>query len=88
MSKSIAIDVAEDNIRCNSVHPGVIWTNMQDQAGAGERQAADEIPRSRVPLGRAGEPDDIAHCIVYLASDEAKYVTGAEFTIDAGLTAK
>jgi NAD(P)-dependent dehydrogenase (short-subunit alcohol dehydrogenase family) len=41
-----------------------------------------------VPLGRVGEPQDIANCILYLASDEANYVTGAEFTIDAGMTAQ
>ena len=87
MSKSIAMDGAEDNIRCNSVHPGVIWTNMQDQAGGGERKRDSEIPRSRVPLGRNGDPVDVANCIVYLASDESSYVTGAEFTIDAGMTA-
>jgi NAD(P)-dependent dehydrogenase (short-subunit alcohol dehydrogenase family) len=88
MSKSVAMDGAEDNIRCNSVHPGVIWTNMQAAAGGGQRKKDSEIPRSSVPLGRAGDPDDIANCILYLASDEASYVTGAEFTIDAGMTAQ
>ncbi len=87
LSKSVAIDVAEDNIRCNSVHPGVIWTNMQDQAGKGQRQADSEISRSRVPLGYIGIPDDVAQCLLYLASDEAGYVTGAEFVIDGGMTA-
>lgn len=87
MTKSVAMEGARDNIRCNSVHPGVIWTNMQAQAG-GQRSADSEIPRSSVPLGRAGKPEDIANCIVYLASDEASYVTGAEFTIDAGMTAQ
>lgn len=88
MTKSIAMDGAADNIRCNSVHPGIIWTNMQAAAVAGMRQKDSEIPRSSVPLGRAGEPDDIANCILYLASEEASYVTGAEFTIDAGMTAQ
>ena len=88
MTKSIAMEGAEDNIRCNSVHPGVIWTNMQVAATGGQRQKDSEIPRSSVPLGRAGDPDDIANCILYLASDEANYVTGAEFTIDAGMTAQ
>lgn len=86
MSKSIAVEGAADNIRCNSVHPGVIWTNMQSQATGREDPASVSLSPDRVPLGRMGEPQDIANCILYLASDEANYVTGAEFTIDAGMT--
>jgi NAD(P)-dependent dehydrogenase (short-subunit alcohol dehydrogenase family) len=92
MSKSLALEGASDNIRCNSVHPGVIWTNMQAGArGAGEENQdntfPDEMVPPGVPLGRVGKPEDIANCILYLASDEANYVTGAEFTVDAGMTA-
>jgi len=88
MSKSIAMEGARDNIRCNTIHPGVIWTNMQSAAtGATDARAVDLRPE-RVPLGRIGYPDDIANCVLYLASDEANYVTGAEFTIDAGMTAQ
>ncbi|HEX7036702.1 MAG TPA: glucose 1-dehydrogenase [Pseudomonadales bacterium] len=85
MSKSIAVEVAADNIRCNTVHPGVIWTNMQAQATA-NRDPASIAPPERIPLGRVGQPEDIATCVLYLASDEASYVTGAEFTVDAGMT--
>ncbi len=88
MSKAVAVEAAVDNIRCNSVHPGVIWTNMQAQA-TGVANAQDvQTDASRIPLGRAGEPQDIANCILYLASDESNYVTGAEFTVDAGMTAQ
>lgn len=88
MSKSIAMDGAEYNIRCNSVHPGVIWTNMQ-AAATGSRSISDaRAAPERVPLGRPGLPEDIAHCVLYLASTEANYVTGAEFTVDAGMTAQ
>lgn len=84
MSKSIAVEGAADNIRCNSVHPGVIWTNMQAQAtGLSEPQP---VAPERVPMGRMGEPQDIANCVLYLASDESNYVSGAEFTVDAGMT--
>lgn len=86
MSKSIAVEGAADNIRCNSVHPGIIWTNMQAQVTG--LQAPQDVHPSRVPLGRMGEPHDVANCILYLASDESNYVTGAEFTIDAGMTAQ
>ena len=85
LSKTLAVEGAPDDIRCNSVHPGFIWTNMQAQAAAGA--APVDLPRERVPLGRMGKPRDIANCILYLASEESNYVTGAEFTVDAGMTA-
>lgn len=88
MSKSIAVEGAVDNIRCNSVHPGVIWTNMQAQATGTRDPGNVAMGRERIPLGRVGVPDDIANCILYLASDESNYVTGAEFTVDAGMTAQ
>ncbi|MGI9326953.1 MAG: SDR family NAD(P)-dependent oxidoreductase [Pseudomonadales bacterium] len=90
MSKSLAMEGAAHNIRFNSVHPGVIWTNMQAQAGgaaAAESETPPPAPAS-IPLGRMGVPQDIANCILYLASDESNYVTGAEFTVDAGMTAQ
>lgn len=86
MSRSVAMDGAPDNIRCNTIFPGVIWTNMQASA-VGNDGIESRIPASRVPLARAGQPEDIGATVVYLASDEANYVTGAEFTIDAGMTA-
>ncbi len=88
MTKSIAIEGAHDNIRCNSVHPGVIWTNMQAEATGQTDPAGVNVGPERVPLGRVGQPEDIANCILYLASDESSYVTGAEFTVDAGMTAQ
>ena len=88
MSKSIATESGGDNIRCNSVHPGIIWTNMQAQATGVGDPGDRKVPRERVPQGRMGEPEDIANCIVYLASDESRYVTGAEFTVDGGMTAQ
>jgi NAD(P)-dependent dehydrogenase (short-subunit alcohol dehydrogenase family) len=86
MSKSIALEGAADEIRCNTVHPGVIWTNMQAQATGRADPSAVPAGRDRVPLGRVGEAQDIANCVLYLASDESNYVTGAEFTVDAGMT--
>ncbi|MDA0338774.1 MAG: SDR family oxidoreductase, partial [Proteobacteria bacterium] len=88
MSKSIAVEGAKDNIRCNSVHPGVIWTNMQAQATGLTDPSKVKMTPDRIPLARVGVADDIANCILYLASDEANYVTGAEFTVDAGMTAQ
>ena len=86
MSKSVAIEGAKDNIRCNSVPPGVIWTTIQAQATGQSDPSGVDVSADRVPLGRIGYPEDIANCVLYLASDESNYVTGAEFTVDAGMT--
>ena len=88
MSKSVAIEGARDNIRSNTVHPGVIWTNMQAEATGQSSAAGVDVGASRVPLGRIGQPQDIANCVLYLASDESNYITGTEFTVDAGMTAQ
>jgi NAD(P)-dependent dehydrogenase (short-subunit alcohol dehydrogenase family) len=90
MTKTDALEYAEDDIRVNSVHPGFIWTPLVedylDEQGDVEegRQELDELH----PLGHVGEPDDIANGIVYLASDESKFVTGSELVIDGGYTAR
>lgn len=86
MTKALAAELGGSGIRCNSVHPGVIWTNMQAGAGGGARDNAERMTAT-LPLGRVGEPQDIANIILYLASDESNYVTGAEFVVDAGMTA-
>jgi NAD(P)-dependent dehydrogenase (short-subunit alcohol dehydrogenase family) len=86
-TKSVALETARDNIRVNSVHPGVIWTNMQKLALAGNPSQSEAI-KAAVPMGRMGEAVDVANCILFLASDEARYITGAEFAVDGGLTAQ
>jgi NAD(P)-dependent dehydrogenase (short-subunit alcohol dehydrogenase family) len=87
LTKCVALEGAGDHIRCNSVHPGFIWTNMQAAALQGRAQQAIDPAAAPIPLGRMGQPEDVANCILYLASDESSYVTGAELTVDAGLTA-
>lgn len=90
MTKTDALLYAADRIRVNSVHPGFIWTpmvekhlqTMPDPAAA--RQATDALH----PLGHMGEPDDIGWACVYLASDEAKFVTGSELVVDGGYTCR
>ena len=91
MSKNDAITYAPDNIRVNSIHPGYIWTPMVEahlRATAPDLEAAKAAAGAVHPLGHRGEPDDIAWAVVYLASDEAKFVTGAELAIDGGYTAR
>ena len=92
LSKSIALHCARagNGIRCNSVHPAFIDTAILDgftPAGGDRQQVINKLSR-QVPLGRIGEPDDVAHAVLYLASDEAKFVTGTELIIDGGISAR
>ena len=90
MSKTDAMLYAADKIRVNSVHPGYIWTPMVEKHGQTTGLAQDEFKKLVAglhPLGHMGEPDDIAYGILYLASDESKFVTGTELVIDGGYTA-
>ena len=90
-TKSVALYCAEQQypIRCNSIHPGAILTPMWDQMlGEGDlREAGIKTIAAGIPLGRMGTPEDVAYAALYLASDEAKYVTGIELNIDGGILA-
>jgi NAD(P)-dependent dehydrogenase (short-subunit alcohol dehydrogenase family) len=91
MTKNDAITYAPEKIRVNSIHPGYIWTPMVEnhlRATSDDLEAAKAATGSVHPIGHMGEPDDIAWAVVYLASDEAKFVTGAEIVIDGGYTAR
>jgi len=90
-TKSVALYCAEKgyNIRCNSIHPAAIMTPMWD-AMLGEGDARRDMIKSverGIPMGRFGESEDVAYGALYLASDESKYVTGIELTIDGGILA-
>lgn len=90
-TKSIALDCAKYGIRVNSVHPGGVWTPMVEQflraGGQDPAQARAGLDASH-PIGHMGEPDDIAYGILFLASNESKFMTGAELVIDGGMTAQ
>jgi NAD(P)-dependent dehydrogenase (short-subunit alcohol dehydrogenase family) len=91
-AKSMALELAADSIRVNSVHPGIIDTPIWSKlpAGAGGRNAPidpHERARASVPLVRAGQAQDIANGVLFLASDAASYVTGSELVIDGGMMA-
>ena len=91
MAKSDALQYAKHNIRVNSVHPGFIWTPMVKQFTENQEAPAEEVRKNlnrQHPLGHIGEPDDVAYGILYLASDESKFVTGTELVIDGGYTSK
>jgi len=85
-TKATAIQYAKDGIRCNSVHPGVIETLMSaGQLSDPERRL---LAMSKTPLGRAGQPEEVAYGVLFLASDESSFVTGSELVIDGGKTAQ
>lgn len=90
LSKSVALHCAKTGgqIRSNSVHPVFINTPILDRTKEmfGEQKALEKLGR-QIPLGKVGEPDDIAYAVLYLASDESKLVTGAELKVDGGISA-
>jgi NAD(P)-dependent dehydrogenase (short-subunit alcohol dehydrogenase family) len=86
-SKVVALEGAADGVRCNTVHPGMIATNIQGVALEDNAANYDAV-MAMVPMGYMGAPEDIANMNLFLASDEARYVTGAEFVVDGGMTAR
>jgi NAD(P)-dependent dehydrogenase (short-subunit alcohol dehydrogenase family) len=91
MAKTDALFYAEDGIRVNSIHPGFIWTPMVQNFMESKGLTAEEGRASLAelhPIGRVGDPDDIAYGVLYLASDESSFVTGSELVIDGGYTAR
>jgi 3alpha(or 20beta)-hydroxysteroid dehydrogenase len=80
MTKSAAVDLAQYGIRVNSVHPGVIRTAMSASVDPDKTSG-------QAPLGRLGEPEEVAVLVTYLASDDSSFTTGAEHVIDGGTTA-
>jgi NAD(P)-dependent dehydrogenase (short-subunit alcohol dehydrogenase family) len=85
-SKVIAVECAKDRIRCNSVHPGMILTNMQDVA-AEDNAANYDATVALIPMGYMGDPIEIANMNLFLASDESRYITGTEMIVDGGMAA-
>jgi len=84
LSKAAAIEYAPDKIRVNSIHPGIILTPMLDIATTEELQPLIDA----TPLKRGAQPEEVAWCAVFLASDEASFVTGSELVVDGGYTAQ
>ncbi len=84
LSKSVAVQYAKSGIRCNSVHPGPVETEM------GYKAVPESVRAERfagIPLGRFAQPEEIANAVMFLASDEASFVTGTELIVDGGNTA-
>ncbi|MDP3768679.1 MAG: SDR family oxidoreductase, partial [Dehalococcoidia bacterium] len=86
LTKTTALQYAKEGIRANSVHPGPILTPLTEARWAEPAHA--KMMLSRIPLGRVGQPEDVAWGVLYLASDESTFVTGSELVIDGGWTAQ
>jgi len=87
LTKTIALDYAQQNIRCNAVCPGVIDTPMIERFTGGDAEARKGM-ESLEPVGRLGKPSEIADAVVYLCSDQASYVTGVPMPVDGAFVAQ
>lgn len=85
LTKAVSLELAKDGIRVNSVHPGIVMTPMVEAAIDEETKRFKE---STIPLGFIGEPDDIAYPVLFIASDEARFMTGTEVVVDGGTIAR
>lgn len=91
MTKTDALLYAGDSIRVNSVHPGYIWTPLVEKMGKESEEGVEQFRKNLDdlhPIGHVGEPADIAYGIVFLASEESKFITGSELVIDGGYTCR
>lgn len=87
MTKTAAVELARHNIRVNSIHPGMIDTEMMVEVTSGDQRRHERMAAS-LPIRRAAAADEIANLALYLASDESSYSTGSEFVADGGVTAQ
>ena len=88
LTKDQAIEFAPFNIRVNSIHPGGVMTPMVEPLLPSDPAALDAMMKAMCPMGRIGEAIESAYGALFLASDEASYVTGSELVMDGGLTAR
>jgi len=87
MTKDVAMEFAREQVRVNSIHPGYVQTQMAEYGARVAGTTVTELGEKGVPLGRLADVEDVASCVLYLASDEARYITGAELVVDGGATA-
>ena len=86
LTRSAALDYAKQGIRINAVNPGLIATEMMDRLTTTDT-SSEQLAASIVPMGRMGQPEEIAATVVFLCSDAASYITGQSLVVDGGYTA-
>jgi hypothetical protein len=87
LTRNMAMDYAADGIRVNSVSPGWTWSKIMDDLTHGDRAKTDRVAAPFHLLGRVGDPAEVASVVTFLCSDEARFVTGADWAVDGGYSA-
>jgi NAD(P)-dependent dehydrogenase (short-subunit alcohol dehydrogenase family) len=87
LTRNMAMDLAPDGIRVNSVSPGWTWSKVMVELTGGDRAKTNRVAAPFHLLGRAGDPEEVANVVLFLCSDEASFVTGADYAVDGGYSA-
>jgi NAD(P)-dependent dehydrogenase (short-subunit alcohol dehydrogenase family) len=87
LTRNMAMDLAPEGIRVNSVSPGWTWSRVMVELSGDDREKTDRVAAPFHLLGRVGDPEEIANVVVFLCSDEASFVTGADWAVDGGYSA-